>query len=66
MAFTMGNGTRIRFWNDLWCGCKVLSQRFPHLYGMAAHRNGMVEEMWDQNVGQGGLDLRFGRDTVAV
>ncbi|RVW97682.1 putative ribonuclease H protein [Vitis vinifera] len=51
---------RIRFWNDLWCGCKVLSQRFPHLYGMAAHRNGTVEEMWDQNVGQGDWDLRKG------
>ena len=51
MAFTMGNGTKIRFWNDLWCGCTVLSQRFPHLYGMAVHRNGTVEEMWDQSVG---------------
>ncbi|RVX22106.1 putative sugar phosphate/phosphate translocator [Vitis vinifera] len=61
MAFTMGNGTKIRFWNDLWCGCTVLSQRFPHLYGMAAHRNGTVEEMWDQNVGQGDWDLRFVR-----
>ncbi|RVW23944.1 LINE-1 retrotransposable element ORF2 protein [Vitis vinifera] len=61
MAFTMGNGTRIRFWNDLWCGCTVLSQRFPHFYGMAAHRNGTVEEMWDQNVGQGDWDLRFVR-----
>ncbi|RVW53160.1 LINE-1 reverse transcriptase-like [Vitis vinifera] len=61
MAFTMGNGTKIRFWTDLWCGCTVLSQRFPHLYGMATHRNGTVEEMWDQNVGQGGWDLRFVR-----
>ena len=59
MAFTIGNGTKIRFWTDLWCVCTVLSQRFPHLYGMAAHRNGTVEEMWDQNVGQGGWDLRF-------
>ena len=29
---------------------------------MAAHRNATVEEMWDQNVGQGGWDLRFMRD----
>ncbi|RVW35996.1 putative ribonuclease H protein [Vitis vinifera] len=61
MAFIMGNGTRISFWNDLWCGCSVLSQRFPHLYGMAAHRNGTVEDMWDQNVGQGDWDVRFVR-----
>ncbi|RVW13930.1 Mannosyl-oligosaccharide 1,2-alpha-mannosidase MNS1 [Vitis vinifera] len=25
-------------------------------YGMAAHRNGTVEDMWDQNVGQGDWD----------
>ena len=48
MAFTVGNGTKIRFWTDLWCGCTVLSQRFPHLYAMAAHRNAMVEEIWDR------------------
>ena len=29
---------------------------------MTAHRNATVEEMWDQNVGQGGWDLRFVRD----
>ena len=51
MAFTVGNDTKIRFWIDLWCGCTVLSQRFPYLYVMTAHRNATVEEMWDQNVG---------------
>ncbi|RVW59698.1 Polypyrimidine tract-binding protein-like 1 [Vitis vinifera] len=40
---------------------RMLSQRFPHLYGMAAHRNGTVEDMWDQNVGQGDWDVRFVR-----
>ncbi|RVW47209.1 AP-1 complex subunit gamma-2 [Vitis vinifera] len=29
---------------------------------MAAHRNAKVEEMWDQNFGQGGWNLRFLRD----
>ena len=51
MAFTVGNNTKIRFWIDLWCGCTVLSKRFPYLYVMTAHRNATVEEMWDQNVG---------------
>ncbi|RVW67586.1 hypothetical protein CK203_063027, partial [Vitis vinifera] len=39
-----------------------LSQNFPHLYAMASHRNATVEEMWDQNFGQGGWNLRFLRD----
>ncbi|RVW24649.1 putative ribonuclease H protein [Vitis vinifera] len=37
-------------WKEILKKKIVLSQRFPHLYGMAAHRNGTVEEMWDQNV----------------
>ena len=29
---------------------------------MAMHKNARVEEMWDQNFGQGGWNLRFLRD----
>ena len=29
---------------------------------MAAHRNATIEEMWDQNFGEGGWNLRFIRD----
>ncbi|RVW76031.1 hypothetical protein CK203_055324 [Vitis vinifera] len=57
-----GKGNKIRFWTDTWCGDIVLSQRFSHLYILAAHRNASVEEMWDQNVGEGGWNLRFIRD----
>ena len=62
MAFNVGKGTKIRFWTDLWCGCTMLSQRFPHLYAMVVHRNATVEEMWDQNFGHGGWNLKFLRD----
>ena len=62
MALKVGKGIKIRFWTDLWCGCTELSQRFPHLYAMAVHKNATVEEMWDQNFGQGAWNLRFLRD----
>ncbi|RVX21576.1 hypothetical protein CK203_002334 [Vitis vinifera] len=42
--------------------CTVLSQRFLHLYAMAVHKNATVDEMWDQNFGQGSWNLRFLRD----
>ncbi|RVW72687.1 putative ribonuclease H protein [Vitis vinifera] len=58
MAFNVGKGTRIRFWTDPWCGGVELSLRFPRLYAVAAHRNATVGEMWDQNSGQGGWNLR--------
>ena len=62
LAFKVGKGNKIRFWTDLWCGDTVLSQRFPHLFTLAAHRNATIEEMWDQNFGVGGWNLRFIRD----
>ena len=46
----------------MWCGDSALSQRFPHLYILAANRNAKIEELWDQNVGEGGWNLRFIRD----
>ncbi|RVW63033.1 Transposon TX1 uncharacterized 149 kDa protein [Vitis vinifera] len=55
-------GTKIRFWTDVWCTSTTLSQNFPHLFALASHRNATVEEMWDQNFGQGDWNLRFLRD----
>jgi hypothetical protein len=31
----VGEGTRIRFWHDLWCGDMVLKVAFPVLFGIA-------------------------------
>ena len=53
MIFRVGKGNTIRFWTDVWCSESSLSQCFPHLFGMAAQWNSTVEEMWDQNSGQG-------------
>ncbi|RVW99510.1 putative ribonuclease H protein [Vitis vinifera] len=62
MGFKVGKGNRIRFWTDLWCGNNVLSQGFLNLFSMAVHRDVTVKECWDQNVGQGGWNLRLLRD----
>ncbi|RVW45359.1 putative mitochondrial protein [Vitis vinifera] len=62
LVFKVGKGNKIRFWNDMWCGDSALSQRFPHLYILAAHRNALVEDMRDQNAGEGSWNLRFIRD----
>ncbi|RVW75061.1 hypothetical protein CK203_055995 [Vitis vinifera] len=45
LAFKVGKGNKIRFWTDLWCGDIALSQRFSHLFTLAAHRNATIEEM---------------------
>ncbi|RVW26393.1 putative ribonuclease H protein [Vitis vinifera] len=62
MVFKVGKGNKIRFWTDPWCGNNVLCQGFPDLFSMATQRNVTVEEYWDQNLGQGGWNLRLLRD----
>ena len=34
----MGNGSRIRFWLDLWCGIDPLRYSFPTLFDLAANK----------------------------
>ena len=59
--FIVGNDNKIRSWADHWCGRTTLSQSFPQLFAIVAHRNATMEEVWDQNFGQGGCNLRFFR-----
>ncbi|RVW28883.1 Sec1 family domain-containing protein MIP3 [Vitis vinifera] len=62
MTFRVGKGNMICFWTDVWCSDSSLAQCFPHLFGMAAHQSLTIEEMWDQNSGQGNWNLHFLRD----
>nr|CAN78868.1 hypothetical protein VITISV_035932 [Vitis vinifera] len=41
MAFAMGNGRRVRFWKDKWCGGDLLSTSFPSLYAITSSK-----EVW--------------------
>ncbi|WJZ98950.1 hypothetical protein VitviT2T_017437 [Vitis vinifera] len=62
MIFRVGKGNTIRFWTDVWCTDTTLSHCFPHLFGMSVQRSSTIEEMWDQNSGQGDWNLNFLRD----
>jgi hypothetical protein len=33
--FELGDGLKIRFWNDVWCGEMTLKEAFPDLYNIA-------------------------------
>ncbi|RVX12477.1 hypothetical protein CK203_011494 [Vitis vinifera] len=58
----LGKVPKSDFGTDVWCTDTALSHCFPCLFVMAVHRNSTVEEMWDQNSGQGGWNLNFLRD----
>ncbi|RVW19996.1 LINE-1 retrotransposable element ORF2 protein [Vitis vinifera] len=62
IEFKVGKGTKVRFWTDHWCGNAALSQTFPLLFDLAAHRNATVNEVWDPSFGQGSWNISFSRD----
>ena len=40
----MGDGRRIRFWNDIWFGEQSLASRFPRLFGLAIDEGAVVAD----------------------
>ncbi|XP_071741292.1 uncharacterized mitochondrial protein AtMg00310-like [Rutidosis leptorrhynchoides] len=42
----IGNGTKVRFWHDLWCGNTTLFSRFNRLYHLDLCKDDMVANKW--------------------
>jgi hypothetical protein len=42
LTFKVGDGTRIKFWKDSWCGDQPLQTRFPELFRLAHDPDAMV------------------------
>ena len=54
--FSMGDGRRVRFWEDRWCGDDTLSRSFPLLFELAASK-----EEWVVSGEEGGWNPHFSR-----
>ena len=52
--FSIGDGKRVRLWEDRWCGDKALSLSFPLLYALATSKKAWVTEVWDAMGKDGG------------
>jgi hypothetical protein len=48
----VGDGTKVRFWEDLWLGTSSLAIQFWELYCIVNEQGKMIVELWD------GVDLR--------
>ena len=55
-CFIIGDGTRVKFWKDLWCGNQSLEYAFPNLFNLAVNKDGWVVEAWEED-GVGGYVL---------
>ena len=50
----VGDGKRLRFWKDTWCGMEPLSETFHNLYTLATTKDAYLEDIWDWSREEGG------------
>jgi hypothetical protein len=43
----MGDGSKVRFWHDLWCGDMTFKDAFPVLFGVANAEDALVEDQME-------------------
>ena len=51
--FKIGNGRRIKFWKNRWCGNLSLEEAFLSLFSIATAKDSWVAKVWEQ-VGERG------------
>ena len=64
VCFRVGDGRRIRFWEDVWCGEEALSNWFVDLYKLSLASNGTIAELCvsQPDFSSKGSDLQFYRN----
>ena len=61
VSFTVGDGRRVKFWKDIWCGNIPLCEAFPSLFAFAVSQNAWVADCWDSMGDAGGWYPCFSR-----
>ena len=52
LTYHVGNGQKVRFWKDKWCGDGLLCESFSSLFSISMSKNVWVSEVWNP-VGDG-------------
>ena len=53
-GFVVGDGKKVRFRKDKWCGTIPLCKAFPSLYALASSKEAWVNEFWRAEGERGG------------
>ena len=59
--FIVGDGTRVKFWKDVWCENQYLENAFPNLFNLIVNKEGWVAEAWEEDGVGGNWGLCFNR-----
>ena len=60
-SIEVGNGCKVRFWEDVRCGEAPLCFSFPSLYEVASSKGDKVADLWEVTGTGGGWNFRFER-----
>ena len=47
ISFEVGNGRRVKFWKDWWCGEEPLCEIFPSLFALSDFKEAWVADLWE-------------------
>lgn len=61
-CFKVGNGVKVKFWHDLWCGDRALKDVFPQVYGLARRKEASIANLVIFSNGLPQWNLTFLRD----
>ena len=61
LAYQVGNGQRVRFWMDKWCGDEPLCESFSSLFSISLSKEAWVSDVWNLDGDGGGWTPLFSR-----
>jgi hypothetical protein len=59
--FDPGEGSRVRFWEDLWCGDRTLKDAYPDLFNMASFKGASIADNMECSNGTIQWNVQFTR-----
>jgi hypothetical protein len=60
-SFVPGEGSRIRFWEDPWCGDRALKDAFPVLHSIASNKGASIADNMELYRGSIQWNIQFSR-----
>ena len=60
-VFELGDGSIVKFWEDVWCDETPLCLSFPSLFDVTRTKGVKVMKLWEGSETEGDWNFRFGR-----